>query len=167
MGLIQEHLRDQFPESRICISLTRLDSGTILNSCNFADRVEKLVEVPFNVGDTTIGVFRVNKLSIFNGLPLVWKFIILGFFIAAAISALLIVYLGRRIETVIVFPLLESIRETSRSAAMCQVAEQVAHDIRSPLSALDMVLKDLKELPEEKRLMVRSATQRITDIANN
>lgn len=51
--------------------------------------------------------------------------------------------------------------------SMAQIAAQVAHDIRSPLSALDMVLKDLKDLPEEKRILVRSASQRIKDIANN
>lgn len=47
------------------------------------------------------------------------------------------------------------------------ISKQVAHDIRSPLSALNMVLRDANELPEDKRLLVRSAIQRITDIANN
>lgn len=167
MGFIQEHLRNQFPESRICTSLTRLGSGTIFNSCKVSDKIEKLVEVPFSIANTNQGIFRANKLSFFSGIPLVWKFIIFGSLIAVFISALIIIYLGRRIETVIIFPLLESIRDTSRSAAKGQMAEQVAHDIRSPLSALDMVLKDLDDLPEEKRLLVRSATQRIRDIANN
>lgn len=167
MELIQEQIRDQFPESRICVSLKKIDSETIFNSCNTSDRAEKLLEVPFSIGDLKLGVFRANKLSVFNGLPLVWKFTVFGFLIAAALSALFIIYLSRKIETEIIFPLLENIRNTSRSIAKGQVAEQVAHDIRSPLSALDMVLKDLEDLPEEKRLMVRSATQRIKDIANN
>jgi signal transduction histidine kinase len=46
-------------------------------------------------------------------------------------------------------------------------ATQVAHDIRSPLAALDMLSKYLPELPEQKRVLVRNATQRINDIANN
>jgi signal transduction histidine kinase len=45
-------------------------------------------------------------------------------------------------------------------------AEQVAHDIRSPLSALNMVMKSANSLPEEQRLIIRSATRRINDIAN-
>lgn len=47
-----------------------------------------------------------------------------------------------------------------------QVADQVSHDIRSPLAALNMVLKSLKDLPEEMRIILRSAAQRITDITN-
>jgi signal transduction histidine kinase len=46
-------------------------------------------------------------------------------------------------------------------------ATQVAHDIRSPLAALDMISKLLTELPEEKRVIIRNAVQRINDIANN
>lgn len=48
-----------------------------------------------------------------------------------------------------------------------QIASQVAHDIRSPLSALTMLAGSLNEVSEEKRVLLRSATQRINDIANN
>ena len=45
-------------------------------------------------------------------------------------------------------------------------ASQVAHDIRSPLAALNMVVGTVKELPEDKRIIIRGAVQRINDIAN-
>ncbi|MBI4667647.1 MAG: HAMP domain-containing histidine kinase [Elusimicrobia bacterium] len=48
-----------------------------------------------------------------------------------------------------------------------QIAAQVAHDIRSPLAALDSVLGSITRLPEEERLIIRSATSRIRDIANH
>jgi signal transduction histidine kinase len=48
-----------------------------------------------------------------------------------------------------------------------EIAKQVSHDIRSPLSALTMVVGTLKEIPEEKRILIRNATQRINDIAND
>ena len=51
-------------------------------------------------------------------------------------------------------------------AATASLASQIAHDIRSPLIALNMVVSNLKDLPEEKRLIVRSAAQRINDISN-
>lgn len=54
-----------------------------------------------------------------------------------------------------------------KEAAIGRLAAQVAHDIRSPLVALDAALKDTAELPEKKRIIVRHAVNRIRDIANN
>ena len=51
--------------------------------------------------------------------------------------------------------------------AIAEITAQVAHDIRSPLAALSTALRDLKELPEQKRILIRNSTSRITDIANN
>ncbi len=48
-----------------------------------------------------------------------------------------------------------------------KVTSQVAHDIRSPLAALNMIVKDLKGIPEESRTILRHAASRIRDIANN
>jgi signal transduction histidine kinase len=48
-----------------------------------------------------------------------------------------------------------------------QVAAQVAHDIRSPLAALDTLLSRTSLLPEDERTVIRSATNRIRDIANS
>lgn len=45
-------------------------------------------------------------------------------------------------------------------------AAQVAHDIRSPLTALSLVLDSVKQLPEQPRLLIQSAVRRIQDIAN-
>ncbi|MGK5085139.1 HAMP domain-containing sensor histidine kinase [Bdellovibrionota bacterium FG-1] len=57
-------------------------------------------------------------------------------------------------------------QEESRGRALVNLASQVAHDIRSPLSALTMAEKEFAKLPEETRLIVRSAVGRIRDIAN-
>ena len=54
-----------------------------------------------------------------------------------------------------------------RNRAVAENVAQVAHDIRSPLAALTTVLKDLTDLPEQKRILVRSATNRISEIACN
>jgi signal transduction histidine kinase len=49
-----------------------------------------------------------------------------------------------------------------------EVAQQTAHDIRSPLAALTMTLDVVSdELPENIRLMMRNSVNRIRDIANN
>lgn len=54
----------------------------------------------------------------------------------------------------------------TRAETMEQITRQVAHDIRSPLSALNMVLGQLNDLPEQYRLIIRSSVNRINDIAN-
>lgn len=51
--------------------------------------------------------------------------------------------------------------------ANSSLAAQVAHDIRSPLVALDAALRHTDQLPEKQRVIVRHAVNRIRDIANN
>jgi signal transduction histidine kinase len=68
---------------------------------------------------------------------------------------------------------LHEINETNKKLQSFAVAEktssiatQIAHDIRSPLAALDMLSNSLKELPEDKRIIIKSSISRIKDIAN-
>jgi|GEM_PF-3489763 len=56
--------------------------------------------------------------------------------------------------------------ELNISRSLSDLARQVAHDIRSPLAALDAVTSTLPQIPEEKRIILRSALSRIRDIAN-
>lgn len=51
--------------------------------------------------------------------------------------------------------------------AVSTLASQVAHDIRSPLAALATVERELSQLPENKRVILRGAVSRIRDIANS
>ncbi|MCB0417373.1 MAG: hypothetical protein H6617_04945 [Bdellovibrionaceae bacterium] len=53
------------------------------------------------------------------------------------------------------------------SGALSAQAAKIAHDIRSPLSALFLLQEDLQELPEEKRLLIQQALTRIQDITNS
>lgn len=47
------------------------------------------------------------------------------------------------------------------------LARMVAHDINSPLTALRVMIDLCDELPEEKRILLRRATESILDIGNN
>lgn len=48
-----------------------------------------------------------------------------------------------------------------------QIADQVAHDIRSPISTLLMIVAVCNDIPEKQRVGLRIAANRINDIANN
>jgi PAS domain S-box-containing protein len=48
-----------------------------------------------------------------------------------------------------------------------KTANQVAHDIRSPLASLLMIVKACENIPEKERIALRAASTRINDIANN
>lgn len=60
----------------------------------------------------------------------------------------------------------ERVRTESESN-LARLAAQVAHDIRSPLSALNVVLGDVSNLPEDMRQIIRSSIGRIQDVAND
>jgi signal transduction histidine kinase len=57
-------------------------------------------------------------------------------------------------------------REAHFANELVNLSKQVSHDIRSPLTALNLVISDIKNVPEENRLLIRSAASRINDIAN-
>ena len=70
----------------------------------------------------------------------------------------------KSLEIVEVFNLIEK-RESSLRQALN--VKNIAHDIRSPLAALDMGIKSLKGATASETQLIRSAINRIHDIANN
>ncbi len=57
--------------------------------------------------------------------------------------------------------------EKARLSATATFAAQVAHDIRSPLSALKIMEKEFNHLPSEKARLVKMAITRIEEIASD
>jgi signal transduction histidine kinase len=60
----------------------------------------------------------------------------------------------------------KAIKESEKFKATFEIANQVAHDIRSPLAALEMGLSAASEMKEEHRIILRNAVNRVRDIAN-
>lgn len=54
-----------------------------------------------------------------------------------------------------------------QSEVASQIAKQVAHDIRSPISALNMVVAASGGLAEDKKQLIKHAADRINSIAND
>lgn len=74
------------------------------------------------------------------------------------------------LSTLIVFYMLKILYlsiKRSNDIEKFKITRQVAHDIRSPLSALDMIVSSSVTLPDEERRIVKHSVRRIHDIANN
>jgi signal transduction histidine kinase len=56
--------------------------------------------------------------------------------------------------------------ELEREQALTTMAQQLSHDIRSPLSALKMAISLSKEIPQERASVITGALDRITNIAD-
>ena len=57
--------------------------------------------------------------------------------------------------------------ESAVHASITEIAKQVAHDIRSPVSALNIVVRSLVDIPNEKQGLMLAAIGRINDITND
>jgi len=60
-----------------------------------------------------------------------------------------------------------AIAQAKEQEKFTQVASQVAHDIRSPLASLLMIIKSCTDIPEMERVALREAAMSIGDITNN
>lgn len=109
----------------------------------------KSFEVPFNKLTTNIQLFMTehNKDKLDKQFS-INEFVFLNQFVINAIEAI------------------EEKDKTKKELG--EITAQVAHDIRSPLSALDMVITSLADkVPEQERIMMRTAFRRINNIAND
>lgn len=52
-------------------------------------------------------------------------------------------------------------------ASLADIVARVAHDIRSPLTAINTAVSNVPQIPENCRVMIKNASKRINDIANN
>ena len=96
-----------------------------------------------------------------NGPGFYWSLWITRILMSAAVSLAFFIYHQERKKR-------DELLEIERKfwSTLRQVSTQVAHDIRSPLAALSMAERDLAALPEDTRLIIRSAIGRIQDIAS-
>ncbi len=81
-------------------------------------------------------------------------------------SALLVFLLALAIEATRRLDLYQQLKRKAVEEELTKLAFQVAHDIRSPLAALNMASRDMGALPTETQMLLRGAVGRITDIAN-
>jgi signal transduction histidine kinase len=76
-------------------------------------------------------------------------------------------YQGFRSAVENIVSLQSEVEKKKIDTELSKLARQVAHDVRSPLSALNVVMTTTTNLPENVRVMMRTAVNRIQDIASN
>lgn len=108
----------------------------------------------------SMDIARIWKIHSFENIsPYTYGFSI--FVIGSALASELVQVFQRAAQTA------EAQARLRQSERQTEFARQVGHDIRSPLAALNMVVSLVKGVPEEQRLVMRSAAKRINDIANS
>lgn len=96
----------------------------------------------------------------------VWGLI--GIFVLSVGVSVLIWFITRqRLSRNVLEPLVVAIETRAKEQSLSELARQVAHDIRSPVAALDMLLAGSDDLSPEVREPMRAITKRIREIANN
>ncbi len=63
--------------------------------------------------------------------------------------------------------LLVEIEEKTKVKTHINVARQIAHDMRSPIAAIKTAISSMSDIQESKRIMIRKASTRLNDLANN
>jgi len=92
-----------------------------------------------------------------------WGLYILGLWILMVILSLIFIpSIKRKMQSSF-----ENELKWQRAETLFDIASQVSHDIRSPLASLQMLLTQLDQVSEEKRIMIRNAVNRINDISNH
>lgn len=57
--------------------------------------------------------------------------------------------------------------EAEQTVRIGKIAAQLAHDVRSPLMSVDMVVKSIRNISDDSRKILNAAVGRISDITNN
>ncbi|OGT31287.1 MAG: hypothetical protein A3E87_10275 [Gammaproteobacteria bacterium RIFCSPHIGHO2_12_FULL_35_23] len=127
------------------------------------------VSLSYNLGAAVIGGLSPGILAFLQAhlaiVDLVSWYLILGATVMLSIvaGAFIVLFKEReklKIENALHKQYLQEQNKFSRAVT------QVAHDIRSPVSAIMMLAKECNEIPENQRNSLREAANRIQDIAN-
>lgn len=173
--LMMEQLLRRESSAGLCVqleTLTRQSPQTLFSKCAGPNSANASLRPKSPFFTIMVGSKAGARLYYHIALPLPWLgplpvslLIAMGIALLAAVVAGW--YLVHSLQQRVVRPLLQSIEHNARLSAMAEMATQVAHDIRAPLSALNVVNDELSELPEAKRDLVRGAIRRIQDIASH
>jgi signal transduction histidine kinase len=95
------------------------------------------------------------------------SYLVFAFLLALALPAVFWQFYKRRLNERVLLPILKDLEERRVDAAMGDLAQHVAHDIRSPLAALELVANmNVNVSREESSKLIKQSIIRIREIAN-
>lgn len=163
LDLVEREIRATVgSDACVCVVMFQSrETPVTIGQCAKAGTPHKMV---LHVGERPIGElhYRIPRVSLLARIPS-FLYVILLFSI---ITGLLVEFmLVDRMHRQLVVPMLRKMQEGERSKASHEIARQVAHDIRSPIAALEVAQNYMGDLPPDVRKLVHGSIERIRDIA--
>ena len=142
----------------VCLSL-RQYPGPEKSTCPHDPRYKYIPLHSFNIGNKKIADLSYAMDSLQKYSPDIMKDIIGALLSALLISAFMIVYLGKLIETKIVRPLIKHIESQSTDCSVAQIATMLAHDVLKPFKTLKMSLSQIEKTKSLNTPLLKETTR--------
>jgi signal transduction histidine kinase len=167
---IGESVQAKFPKSQFCIDLKRIHEQEYELSVCWPEKVtlrDAQHLVPLNFGGLPVAnltyAYHMPLVLSQEGSPPVYSILVIALLIGLFTHWLV----EKSIRRNIIDPYILRLKKQSEVAVAEKIARQVAHDIRSPLTALNTLLKIMTEISDDQKSLLQNSVRRINDIAND
>ena len=179
LSSIISYIEDINSYANACFSITYIahDDKSILEkkveACTSKSNAGDWSQKDFvNIRNIKFGGNEIGQIKYYAYVPLsISQILPMNLLISMFVSILIALFsqklLIKMLHREVIEPYLSAVKLGERLKAKADIASQVAHDIRSPLTALDFAVKGLREIPQDYRDLIQSAINRINGIAND
>jgi signal transduction histidine kinase len=166
---VEESLVCETPDELSRTAPRLSSSGTLKQILQFNEATNSYhYMAPLYVGTILKGYIYASfsdPYDFFRGNPIK---LMLEFFVPALFTILILWFAWLHLSRLFILnPYLKQLVESEKREALTALASKVAHDIRSPLSAMNLFVSSLNEIPDDKRRLMTQASRRINEIAND
>lgn len=166
---VRESLVCETPDELARTAFRLSSSGTLKQILQFNEQSKSYhYMAPLYVGTVLKGYIYASfsdPYEFFRGNPIK---LMLEFFVPTLLTILVLWFAWLHLSRLFILdPYLQQLVESEKREALTALASKVAHDIRSPLSAMNLFVNSLDEIPDEKRRLISKASRRINEIAND
>lgn len=166
---VEESLVCETPDELARTASRLSSSGTLKQILQFNEQTKSYhYMAPLYVGTVLKGYIYANfsdPYEFFRGNPVR---LMLEYFVPTLFTILILWFAWLQLSRITILnPYLQQLVESEKREALTALASKVAHDIRSPLSAMNLFVNSLDDISEDKRQLITKASRRINEIAND